>query len=89
MSQNRLELEVLRAALRCARHRRVADRAALLVRVDCSAGELDVALASLSRRGLLRSPRDGSLTLFGFAVAVATLPPPRAKAAPAGARTAA
>ena len=34
-----LHILVLRAALRCARHRGAADRAALLVRVDCSEAE--------------------------------------------------
>jgi len=89
MSQTHVQIEVLRAALRCARHRRRADRAALLVRVDCSEAELDAALAALARRGLLRSAHGGSLTLEGFAIAVASLPRARAMAAPARARTAA
>jgi len=89
MSQHRLEIEVLRAALRCARHRRPIDRAAILLRVDCDEGELETALGSLARRGLVRSPRDARLTFEGFAVAVASLPPARASERPVRARSAA
>ena len=69
---------VLRAALRCARHRRAASRAALAVRVDCSEADLDVALAKLARAGLIHSTTDVRLTMRGFAVAVATIAPVRA-----------
>jgi len=88
MSQNQLRIAVLRAALRCARHRRPVSREALLVRVDCTEPELDEALSALSREGLVRSPRDARLTLAGLAVAVATIPPIRAHRAPARARAA-
>ena len=81
MSQNHVRLAVLRASLRCARHRRAPDRAALLLRVDCSASELDAALAELADEGLVRSARDGRLTFAGLAVAVASLPPLEARAA--------
>jgi hypothetical protein len=89
MSQKQLRLAVLRAALRCARHRRTPDRAALLVRVDCSETELDAALAALADDGLVRSATDARLTLAGLAVAVAGLPPARVAAAPSRTRTAA
>ncbi len=90
MSQNHLPLAVLRASLRCARHRRNPSRAALLVRVDCSDAELDQALAALAREGLVHSASDARLTFSGFAVAVASLPPlGAARRAPARARTAA
>jgi hypothetical protein len=89
MSQKRLEIEVLRAALRCARHRRTGDRAALLLRVDCSEPELERALERLAGAGLVRSADDPRLTLEGLAVAVASLRPFRAAPKPVRARTAA
>lgn len=91
MSQNHIRLAVLRAALRCARHRRTPNRAALLVRVDCTESELDAVVAALAAAGLVRSPTDARLTLTGFAVAVASLPkaPSATERAPARARTAA
>ncbi len=89
MSQNQLRIAVLRAALRCARHRREASREALLLRVDCTEPELDEALAALAREGLVRSPRDARLTLAGLAVAVATVAPVRTQHAPLRARSAA
>jgi hypothetical protein len=78
MSRNPVQIAVLRAALRCARHRRAISREALLVRVDCTSAELDVALAELAQRGLVHGARDARLTLAGLAVAVATIPPLRA-----------
>ena len=75
MSQTQLRIAVLRAALRCSRHRREVSRSALLVRVDCSESELDAALAQLARDGLVRSPNDARLTMAGLAVAVATIRP--------------
>jgi hypothetical protein len=89
MSQNQHRIAVLRAALRCARHRREVSREALLLRVDCTEAELDVALAELSRDGLVRSATDPRLTFAGLAVAVATVAPVRTERAPARARTAA
>lgn len=89
MSQKRVEIEVLRAALRCARHRRPVDRAAIELRVDCTGAELDLAMAELARRGLVRSARDARLTFEGLAIAVASVPPLRASAKPARARSAA
>jgi len=80
---------VLRAALRCARHRRPVDRASLLVRVDCSEAELDAALAKLARDGLVRSARDPRLTMLGFTVAVAAIPAVRAERVDERARSAA
>jgi len=81
MSQKHISLAVLRASLRCARHRRNPSREALLVRVDCSEAELDAALVALAKDGLLRSPHDPRLTFAGLAVAVASLPPVRARRA--------
>lgn len=89
MSQNQLRIAVLRASLRCARHRREVTREAILVRVDCTEPELDGALAALSRDGLVRSPSDARLTFEGFAVAVATVAPVRTQRVPLRARTAA
>ena len=89
MSQKHISLAVLRASLRCARHRRNPSRQALLVRVDCTERELDDALAALAKEGLVRSPRDARLTFAGLAVAVASIPPVRAQRAPARARSAA
>ncbi len=75
---HRNNLRVLYAVLRCARHRRVVDRAALELRVDCSELELDLALTTLEREGLVaqcsKAPVCWRLTLTGLAVAVATLP---------------
>jgi Mn-dependent DtxR family transcriptional regulator len=71
-------VEVLRAILRCSRHRRSADRAALALRVDATEAELDQALATLSAEGLVVDDRLGSrLTLMGLAVAVASIPRPK------------
>jgi RIO-like serine/threonine protein kinase len=68
-------LRVLHAVLRCARHRRIVDRAALELRVDCSEPELDIALTTLQREALIAQSTLGwRLTLTGLAVAVATLP---------------
>jgi hypothetical protein len=89
MSQNQLHIAVLRAALRCARHRREVSRGALLVRVDCTDSELDTALGALSRDGLVRSPHDPRLTFAGLAVAVATVAPVRTQRTPVRARSAA
>lgn len=80
---------VLRAVLRCARHRRVASRAALLVRVDCSPTDLDAALVKLADDGLIHSRTDVRLTLSGLTVAVATIAAVRAERQPERARTAA
>lgn len=66
---------VLRAVLRCARHRRAASRAALLVRVDCTNTELDAALEKLARDGLIHSSSDARLTMSGLAVALAAIAP--------------
>jgi hypothetical protein len=77
MSSNQpLHLVVLRAALRCARHRRAADRAALLVRVDCSDAELDVALTKLAGDGLIHACTEARLTMQGLAVALAVIATP-------------
>ena len=88
MSQTQLRITILRAALRCARHRREATREALILRVDCTESELDAALAELARDGLVRAPDDASrgssgvsgaepltvrLTMAGLAVAVAAI----------------
>jgi uroporphyrinogen-III synthase len=82
-------LEILRATLRCARHRRAADRAALAIRVDCTDQELWEALAVLEADGLVVcSPKAVRLTLEGLAVAVASISPVRQRAA-ARARSAA
>ncbi len=90
MTPERISLDVLRAVLRCARHRRVADRAALTLRIDCSADELDDAIRLLERCGfVLTDARTGGtrLTMHGFAVAIASIPrrvahaPPRARSA--------
>lgn len=83
-----IHILVLRAALRCARHRRAASRAALAVRVDCSETDLDAALVTLARAGLIHSEADVRLTMCGFAVAVATIAPVSA-ARPERARSAA
>jgi hypothetical protein len=81
-------IEVLRAILRCSRHRRVADRAALRLRVN-GGEEVEAAIGRLVHDGLVID--DGPrlrLTLMGLAVAVATLPRRRSRALPS-ARTAA
>jgi RIO-like serine/threonine protein kinase len=75
MSQTQLRITILRAALRCARHRREVTREALIVRVDCTESELDAALAELARDGLVHAPSDARLTMAGLAVAVATIRP--------------
>ena len=75
MSQTQLRITVLRAALRCSRHRREVSREALLMRVDCSDSELDAALVQLAADGLVRSATDARLTMAGLAVAVATIRP--------------
>ena len=89
MSQTQLRIAVLRAALRCSRHRREVSREALLLRVDCSDAELDAALRQLARDGLVRSPSDARLTMAGLAVAVATIRPIAAETPVQRARTAA
>ncbi len=77
MSSNQpLHVLVLRAALRCARHRRAADRAALLLRVDCSAVELDAALIRLADDGLIHTCMEARLTMQGLAVALAAIATP-------------
>jgi hypothetical protein len=75
MSQTALRIAVLRAALRCSRHRREVTREALLLRVDCSDSELGAVLAQLARDGLVRGVTDSRLTMEGLAVAVATIRP--------------
>jgi RIO-like serine/threonine protein kinase len=72
-------LRVLHAVLRCARHRRVVDRAALELRVDCTEPELEEALTNLECEGLVAKCSMAQttcwrLTLTGLAAAVATLP---------------
>ena len=89
MSQTQLRIAVLRAALRCARHRREVTREALLVRVDCADSELDAVLAQLAQDGLVRSPEDARLTMSGLAVAVATIRPVAAATVVQRARSAA
>ncbi|HSQ67567.1 MAG TPA: hypothetical protein VLM85_30365 [Polyangiaceae bacterium] len=70
------EKHALRALFRCARYRRVADVAALSLRVPGSAAALADALSSLEQRGLLASTGTSlRLTLDGLAVAAALLPP--------------
>lgn len=84
-------VEVLRAILRCSRHRRTADHAALRLRVECTERELERALAKLVGDGLVyQTPRGAmALTLAGLAVAAATLPPVSKKRAASKARSAA
>ncbi|HEY2366474.1 MAG TPA: hypothetical protein VGH87_08815 [Polyangiaceae bacterium] len=89
MSQMQLRIAVLRAALRCSRHRREVSREALVMRVDCSASELDAALSELAHDGLVRSSTDARLTMAGLAVAVATIRPIAAQQVVQRARSAA
>jgi len=68
-------LDILRAVLRCHRHRRPADLAALELRVLVEGDELRAALGLLERVGLVRRlGAEVKLTFEGFAVAVASLP---------------
>jgi DNA-binding IclR family transcriptional regulator len=60
----------------------VADRAALVLRVDCSNPALDAALTTLEHDGLVAcstSSKCWRLTLTGLAVATATLPRARVR----------
>jgi Mn-dependent DtxR family transcriptional regulator len=83
-------VEVLRAILRCSRHRRAANRAALRLRVECSENELGEALAMLQKDGLVALEGDHArLTMAGLAVAVASLPKARKQVATKKARSAA
>ena len=75
MSKTQLRIAILRAALRCSRHRRAVSSEALLMRVDCSESDLASALADLARDGLVRAHDDARLTMAGLAVAVATIRP--------------
>lgn len=69
-----MHLDILRAVLRCHRHRRPADLAALELRVLVDAPELRGALRVLERAGLVRLlGSEVKLSFEGFAVAVASL----------------
>ena len=68
-------VEVLRAILRCSRHRRTADRAALALRVEVSRKELDKVIRTLVGQGLVVDGARGvRLTMTGLAIAVASIP---------------
>ncbi len=68
------DLTVLRAILRCSRHRRRADMPALAARVALTPRRLRAALGRLERAGLLLLRGDEArLTLVGLAVAVASI----------------
>jgi hypothetical protein len=68
------EIQVLRAMLRLARRREVADEAALLVRVGGTAAAIRTALRRLEKELLVERLDAGRarLTMNGFAIAVAT-----------------
>lgn len=81
---------VLRAMLRLARRREAADEDAVAVRVGGTRAAVRASVRRLAAGGLVARRRDGlpSLTLTGFALAVALLPPKARRAGrPASARS--
>jgi Mn-dependent DtxR family transcriptional regulator len=77
MSTETIELSVLRAMLRLSRRRQPADVEAIAERVGAPARAIRAALRRLAHDGFVDRPGEmpPRLTLVGFAVAVASLPP--------------
>ena len=82
------DISVLRAIVRLTRRRIPANHEALLVRVPGRSAHLRSSLRRLEQAGLVRIAPTLSLTLAGFAVAVASMPPKRAAVAIRAARAA-
>jgi hypothetical protein len=76
MNSDQLEAKVLRAMLRLARRRQIADDGAIAVRVGSPPHAVRAVVRELDAAGLAERRSDGSsrLTMAGFALAVAGLP---------------